>query len=254
MLGLMAAMAIITRPVAVILMLITLLWEVNSRDKLRERLLFFKAQARHIAMATGVFFAVVLVQMSYWKYTSGHWIFFSYQNDGFDFLHSKIWAGLFGYRKGWFVYTPVALAGMTGLYFMRYRLRALMLPVTAYFIIIIYVVFSWRNWWYGGGFSCRAMIDSLPVLALPLGALTERVLQKGKAAMAGLLLFFSGCIALNCFQSYQYAVNVLHCDRMSKAFYWKIFGKTKINNAKLDQYLMSEHDYNEEIKKRFNRK
>lgn len=255
MLALLVGLAVITRPIAGIVGLLVLLWGVNSLGAWRERVSFLLEQGSRWLVATGIFMLVALVQMSYWKYTSGHWIFFSYQNDGFDFLHSKLWDGLVGYRKGWFVYTPVALAGMAGLALMWWRDKRQAPVFTGFFIVIIYVVFSWRNWWYGGSFSCRALIDVLPVLAYPLGIFTAWVLaSRRKIALAGMLVFYSGCIALNCFQSYQYVENILHCDRMSKTFYWKIFGKTEINNAEVDPYLMSEHDYNEEIKRRFNRR
>lgn len=255
MLGALAGLAAITRPIAIIIFLITILWEVNSIDALKQRFALLAKQGKHIAIAIACFFAVALIQMSYWKYTSGHWVFFSYQNDGFTFLRPKIWAGLFSYQKGWFVYTPMALLGMAGLFFLWKKHKALAPAFILYFIVTIYVVFSWRNWWYGGGFSARGMVESLAVMALPLGAFTEWVLALKKRVVAGaMLIVFSCLITLNMFQSYQYALNILHCDRMSKAFYWKIFGKTTINNAELDPYLLSEHELNEEIKERFETK
>ncbi|WP_133162619.1 hypothetical protein [Flavipsychrobacter stenotrophus] len=255
MLGALAGLAVITRPIAIIIFLITLLWEVNSLESLKLRLSYLAKQSKHIAIAMICFLAVAMIQMSYWKYTSGHWIFFSYQNDGFNFLKPKIWAGLFSYQKGWFVYTPMALLGIAGLFFLWKKQKTLASAFILYFIIIIYVVFSWRNWWYGGGFSARGMVESLAVMALPLGALAERVLSLKKKVLTGaMLVVFSCLITLNMFQSYQYGLFILHADRMSKAFYWKIFGKTKIDNAQVDKYLMPEHNLNEEIKERFDRK
>lgn len=254
-LGLFAGMAAITRPIGIIIFLITLLWEVGSIAALKERLAFLATQWRRMAVAVLIFFAVALIQMSYWKYTSGHWVFFSYQNDGFNFLKPKVWAGLFSYQKGWFVYTPMAVAGLIGLFALWKKRPSLAPAFILYFIVTIYVVFSWKNWWYGGGFSARGMIESLAVLALPLGMLTEWALSLGKkAATTTVLLLFSCLVVLNMFQSYQYALFIIHSERMSQAFYWKVFGKTKINNAEVDQYLMSEHEYNQEIKERFNRK
>ena len=255
MLGALAGLAVITRPIAIIIFLVTLLWEVNSLALLKLRLTFLAQRGKQIGIAFICFLAVAMIQMSYWKYTSGHWVFFSYQEDGFNFLKPKIWAGLFSYQKGWFVYTPIALLGMAGLYFLWKKQKALAPVVVIYFIITIYVVFCWRNWWYGGGFSARGMVESLAVMALPLGALIEWVLSLKKKVVNGVMLCaFSFFIALNMFQSYQYALFILHSDRMSKAFYWKIFGKTRIDNIEVDKYLMSEHELNQEIKERFERK
>ncbi len=255
MLGMLAGLAVITRPIAIIAFLIPLLWEVNSVQLLRLRFAFLAKQGKNIAIAALFFLAVAMIQMSYWKYTAGHWVFFSYQHDGFTFLRPKIWDGLFSYRKGWFVYTPMALLGMAGLFFLWKKHKTLAPAFILYFMIIIYVVFSWRNWWYGGGFSARGMIDSLSVMALPLGMFIEWIISlKRKLATTAMLVVCTAFITLNMFQSYQYALWILHCERMTKTFYWKIFGKTKINNAEVDRYLMSEHDYNEEVKDRFDNK
>jgi hypothetical protein len=40
-----------------------------------------------------------------------------------------------------------------------------------FMVVIIYSIFSWSQWWYGGGFSCRPLVETYPVLALPLAAL-----------------------------------------------------------------------------------
>ena len=36
-----------------------------------------------------VCFAVLMIQCSYWKYASGSWVYYSYEGEGFDFLHPK---------------------------------------------------------------------------------------------------------------------------------------------------------------------
>lgn len=254
MLALCLGMAVVTRPIAVIIVLPVAFWECGTWQAVQQRFLFFGRNLVPIAYAALVFAAICLIQMSYWKFTSGHWVFFSYQNDGFIFSQPRIADGLWSYRKGWFLYTPIALAGMAGLLVMWWRNRAQAPVMLVYFVITIYVVFSWRNWWYGGGFSCRAMIDSLAVMALPLAVFVDWVLvKKSVAARAAFLVFIAACILLNCFQSYQYIKNILHCDRMSRAAYWKIFGRWDIDTAEINPYLMSEHDYNEEVRKRFAR-
>ena len=56
---------------------------------------------------------VVLVwvpQMIYWNEMTGHWLYFSYGSDErFFFGDPAIIKGLFSYRKGLFIYTPLLL-------------------------------------------------------------------------------------------------------------------------------------------------
>jgi len=109
------------------------------------------------------------------------------------------------------------------------KYKKLILPVFLFFIAMIYVVFSWHDWSYGGGFACRPLIDTLPVLAIPLASLISYISYKTHMFFRigfGLLLLF--CIALNLFQSYQYYLGLLNFGGTTKAYYWKVFGKTKV--------------------------
>ena len=109
---------------------------------------------------------------------------------------------------------------------------------------MIYVVFSWRTWWYGGGFSARAMIESLPVVALPLAYLFKNVYENGKPVVfkVAFSLLVLSLIALNLFQSYQYKGSIIHSSLMTKEYYWKVFGKTEINPDD-NKYLLQYEDY-----------
>jgi hypothetical protein len=182
--------------------------------------------------------------MAYWKYTSGHWLYYSYTGEHFDFLHPRIGVGLFSFRKGWFVYTPMALVGMLGFVALWRRDKRLVPALLLYFVLVIYTVFSWKNWWYGGGFGCRPLIDSLPMLALPLGALVAHVAGlKRVAPMAALYTLLSLFVVLNMFQTFQFSKHIIHHDRMSWGAYWHVFGKTQMTFDELEPYLMNEKEY-----------
>ena len=42
--------------------------------------------------------------------------------------------------------------------------------------------------------------------------------------------------------SYQFTKNIIHYDRMTAAYYWRVFGKTTVSEEDL-QYLMSDREY-----------
>jgi hypothetical protein len=238
-----AGLILILRPADAVIIFLPLLWGISNKASLLQKLRLFKRSNGAIFLATIIGFAIAMLQMSYWKYTTGHWVYFSYEGESFNFLHPHITEGLFSYRKGWFLYTPLALIAFTGFYFLWKQRREL---VPALFITIaaaMYIVFSWKNWWYGGGFASRAMVDFLPLLALPLAALMQHIASVKKIVLkAVVVMVFLLLITLHLFQTWQYTQGIIHYDRMNKAYYWHVFGKTSYTQEDL-QYLMSDKEY-----------
>jgi hypothetical protein len=176
---------------------------------------------------------ILSIQLIYWKWISGKWMVDSYPGEHFDFSHPHITDGLFSYKKGWYVYTPVAFFATMGIVTLWLRDRLLATAIAAFLVINIYITFSWQQWWYGGSFGARPMIPTLALLALPLAALVETVLAKWRRNRFVLTAFIiSGLffLSLNIFQSHQYDHNVLHWDRMSKETYWKTFGRSRLSH------------------------
>ncbi|MCO6493745.1 MAG: glycosyltransferase family 39 protein, partial [Phaeodactylibacter sp.] len=103
--GLVLGLAALTRPTEIIAALIPILWGVGSRAQARERLAFFGTHWPKLALAAATV-AVGSIQLIYWKYVSGDWIVYSYQDQGFSWLSPHIRNGLFSYRAGWLMYTP----------------------------------------------------------------------------------------------------------------------------------------------------
>ena len=249
-LGLLLGLITITRPINIIVVVIPMFWQITGFSSLRERLKFYTRYKMSVVIALVLFTCVILIQLSYWKYTTGHWLYFSYKDEGFNFSHPKIFKGLFSYRKGWFVYTPLAFQGLIiGSFIMGYAYKKMLPMFLLFFLLFIYAIFSWKNWWYGGGFGCRPLIESLAVLSFPFAALVEFVRARGRILLSlAFSVLLTGCIALNVFQSYQYSEGIIHCDRMSEAYYWQVFGKTKINPDDYEKYLLSEHEYWNEMR------
>lgn len=227
LLGFLLGLTMITRPTDILLAIIPLLWLVHSRSQMMD---VISKKWVQILLAVGVFLSVVALQMIYWKTTTGDWIYYSYQGEGFNFKHPNILNGLFSYRKGWFVYTPLALLGFAGMYYIirDKQTRFYSWPFFIYYILTIYLVFSWENWYYGGGFGSRVMVQSYPLLALPIGVLLGKIYTETVSCRkCYLTLVIVLGIGLNMFQSYQYHKAIIHWDSMNKAMYWQRFLKAK---------------------------
>jgi hypothetical protein len=248
LIGMYMGWILIARPVDAVIAILPVFWQVYDLRSLRDRFRLFGAHLGNLGVTFVIFFAICFVQMLYWKYATGDWIHYSYHNEGFKFSHPMIIRGLFGYQKGWFVYTPLAFVALAGFFFMRGEYRKLIPTAALSLALMIYFVFSWRIWWYGGGFGARALIDVLPVTGLLLGFLCRQIYCRMKSVVAKVLfsLLLAFFVALNIFQTYQYSVNTIHWVAMSKAYYWRVFGK--IHATPEDQkYLMSPREYGDEV-------
>lgn len=243
-LGLLLGMVVITRPVNIAVAIIPLFWEVYNQQSLQQRLLLFARQTKHIAISLCVFLSVLTQQLCYWKYTTGQWIYYSYTDEGFNFLHPHIIDGLFSYQKGWFLYTPLACLSLTGLFAMWKGNKKIVPSISVTLLLMIYLVFSWRNWWYGGSFGARPLIEALPIVALPLAWLCRAVYMATTHLLLRSAFTILVCclVALNMFQTYQYAGGVLHYERMTKTYYWRVFGKTEATKEDVE-YLMPMGEY-----------
>jgi hypothetical protein len=139
---------------------------------------------------------------------------------------------LFGGEKGWFIYTPITILFIVGLFLMRGR--SWRKSVLTFTLLNLWIVIAWHDWHYGGSYSTRAMVQSYPVLALPFAALVERAL-----ATRWKYIFLPLCVyllAVNLFQIKQYNNGVLHYDRMNFAYYRAIYLNPNVTDE--DRRLM----------------
>ena len=157
---------------------------------------------------------------------SGHWLLDSYAGEQFDFRHPHLVEGLFSYRKGWLLYTPLAAIMLLGLG-AAWRRRPAVVALTVLLLpVLLYSTFSWEAWWYGGGFSARPLVSLYPLLALPLAALLAEAQHWRGRRQALLLTAVTLCIGLNLWQTWQFATGALLPDRTTGEQYRRHFFET----------------------------
>ena len=219
--ALFAGLVVLVRPSNIIILILPVLyWNAKGFGK---QVFWLWEQRMKILLMIMVALLMVLPQLVYWKYSTGSWIYYSYGEEGFYFMHPHIIDGLFSYRKGWFVYTPIMLFFVAGFFFIRKKIPELFMPLLVFLLLNIYVIFSWWCWWYGGSFGARPMVDSYGLLALPFAALVERLIHQKKWQKILATVFFVFFMYLNLFQSRQYRITMIHWDSMTKQAYWKVF-------------------------------
>lgn len=177
----------------------------------------------------GVMFLIGLPQFIYWKAATGHWILDTYNNagEGFDFLDPHTWPFLFSFRKGWYTYTPLMVLATLGIYLLRRSWREAFWPIAVFFLLNLYVISSWTNWWYADSFGSRAMVGSYAVMALPLAAALQWAWAGPRSRRWGMSVLLLFCTLLNLFQYWQFKRGIIHSSRMTWAAYKAGFGKTE---------------------------
>jgi len=228
MLGLVAGLIILVRPTNGIVLILLPLWKVTSFSSLIRRLKLFLDKSLKIGLILLLVCALFVPQLIYWKYTTGEYFYYSYGNERFFFNDPAFIKGLFSYRKGWLLYTPIMSFALLGIIVLYFRKRDFFWPVTIYTFLNLYIVLSWWCWWYGGGFGHRAMIDSYAVLAVPLAAFMNFVFDKKLKYRISFLILLACFISLNIFQSWQYYEGAIHWDGMNKTTYWDSYFRTKV--------------------------
>lgn len=171
-----------------------------------------------------IFGALILVQFLNIRSQFGYWGFNAYSTEGFDFLFSpKIGEVLFGFRKGFFVYTPFMLLIFPALYFLYRRNSYFFYGLLVFTTLFVYIMASWWCWYYGGSLGMRPLIDIYGVLIVPVVLMFARV----NLLLKGILLVFTGfMIHFNMVLNYQLQHAILHYSEMNKERFATVFMQT----------------------------
>lgn len=219
LIGLALGILVLIRPTNVLVLVFPLTLLLTGYFKLQG------VMTRHLPIALLLAVLAIFPQLLYWKHMTGEWLFYSYGDERFFFADPEIWKGLFSYRKGWLVYSPLLFFAFAGFYFLFKQHKAIAWASCTTLFCAIWVVFSWWCWWYGGGFGARALIEYLPFMALPLAALVNWLRQKRLWLQMPVFLIMAYFCFTSLFMSMQYFNGMIHHDAMSKELFWKQYMK-----------------------------
>lgn len=224
-LGLTCGLIAVTRLPNMVFFIVPVFIGVHNKATFLERMHFFLKHWRAILLGLCCFMLAFVPQVLYWYKATGFYFINSYaeNKERFYWFEPKVWEVLFSYRKGWFLYTPLALLAWFGLYSL-YKQQKQLFPIISFYLVInLYVVASWWCWWYGGSLGMRPFVETYAVLTLPTAALLQHIAAfKFKKHLLNTLIIV--LIGLNQFQSHQFQYLMIHWDSMSKAAYWNVFG------------------------------
>jgi hypothetical protein len=236
-LSFIAGFITLIRPTEILVLLIPLLYQVTSVRELVAKLKELYALKWKLIIVVLLFLAPLIPQLLFWKAHTGQYLFFSYgSQEGFFFADPKIYSVLFGWHKGWFVYTPLVFFMAAGLIMMCFKWKRMALPIGVYLLLTIYVISSWWDWGFGGAYGMRALVQCYAFMAVPLAFFIKWTFSILKLkfriplviATSSIYLFFT---AINMFHLWQIKSYVFHWDSMTKEAYWFTFFKTEYSRA-----------------------
>ncbi len=223
--GLLIGLATLTRPTDALSALIPLLWGMESLsvNAISQRIRLMITHIRPLLLAVLCAAAMISIQLIYWKYASGHWIVYSYQDQHLYFRSPNFSDYTFSYRTGWLRYTPMMILAFVGLipFWIKGRNKV---AVTTFFLVNYYFICAWSIWWFGG----RAMVQSYPVLMFPLASLLSIAFDKKILAilLVPVVLF---CTYMNLWFTHQCHWGGLYdTETMTKAYYNRVAGRWSV--------------------------
>jgi hypothetical protein len=171
-----------------------------------------------------LFFIPFGIQSFLWHWQTGQWYVYSYGGEGFHFDKPHIYESLFSYRKGWFLWTPVAFLGITGLFWFLRDNSWRFYWAMGFFLIVAYVLSSWWQWYYGMSFGNRAFIDFLFLPAIGIGLWFYHL--RKPSFLIGFVAICACLLLVNQVQAYQHRKYILRWDMMTRSDYWRVFMRT----------------------------
>lgn len=235
----------LNRPTDFVTIILAVLWPLTIPGlSVKEEIKSFFGRKGHMVRFISVVILCALIQFGYWKYAGGSWFINSYGNpaEGLDFLSPHTIPFLFSFKSGWLLYTPIMVLVLIYLIVQAYKKEGIMVVVLAYTVLFIYLASSWTNWWYGGGFSQRAMGQAYVLLSIPLaGLINYAYFKKQKFSFIPAILI-PVFVVLSIWQTNQYHNGVLTGETVTSDYYFASFFDLQPDPEKRDLLAFSHYD------------
>jgi hypothetical protein len=226
-LGIVCGLISLVRPTNALVGVFFLFWNVSNIKEIKERVFLLVGRWKTLLIMLSIAITIWIPQLLYWKIQTGQFFYNSYGEEGFFFNSPRIIEGLFSFRKGWFIYTPIMLVASAGFFILRKFAKGAFIAIVIFMMINVYVIFSWWSWWYGGSFGARPMIESFVFMAFPLAAVVQWAFSRKSIIKISVFFVLSAFTILSVFQTFQYYYGAIHWDSMTREAYFKSFGKLK---------------------------
>lgn len=229
------------------LIIIVLPFFFSSFSSFLDRLKFiFKNQSWMFLIGILVFGLIIAIQYLNIYQQTGQWRFNEYifGAEGFEFLFNpKIGEVLFGFSKGFFIYTPFFILLIPGFIELYRWNKYLFVGIFIFFVIFVFInAYSWQFY----GLGMRNFIGIYAILIAPVALLFEKAKKYFKVI---LLLFLITMTDVNLTYTYQLQKGIIHGLDMNKEKFLNTFLQTGKRYEQM-VYLNEPHFEKQQFKKR----
>jgi hypothetical protein len=235
--GIVAGLIIAVRPSEIIAMAIPAFWGITSLETLKNKfnlLWKYKFQIVSAIVLAGLFF---LPQLMYYRTYAGEYFVNVYNDAGstLNLSNPRFGYVLFGFRKGWFIYSPLSFLAVLGLIFTWKHQRVYFWPVLIYLLVNVYLIASFTSL---VSYGWRAFVQSYAILTLPLGSLVFVLARLKKGYKAIIIVLLLPLFVLNMHQAWQVRMGIIDGSRMTKDYYFSVLGKNSITDADRNKLMI----------------
>ena len=180
------------RPTDSIYGLFFLLYNIDNFSSLFIRIKDFMFHWKQFLLFPILLCIIYIPQLIYWKYISGEWVIYSYQEERFSLwkhpMLPEIW---YHPLNGLFLYEPLLLLSIVGIFLSWNKTKFNSRAILLLFLLTSYISASWWYWTFGTSYGYRPFINFLPLLAIPIAYIIQLVsTTRFKQLMYVTLLFF----------------------------------------------------------------
>lgn len=171
---------------------------------------FFKNLIKNKIFHLSILFtsAIVLIQSLIWWKQSGAFFHDTYKADGFYWLHPQLLKMLFGFDGGFFIYTPLCLFWMFGLFVVFKQNKFSFFAFSFLLLLLFYFFSSYWAYTYFDGLGIRVLIDYYSLFAF-LGAKVFSHFAEDKLILNSLVTVSAILMIVNLIYCYQGNRNIL---------------------------------------------
>lgn len=194
MLGLVGSCIVLIRPTDVIFLPIILFL---SKDTKKNFSILIRPRNLVIWVITSVL--IFFPQLYYWHQLSGHWIYYSYGNEGFSNMsHPKILQVLFAPYNGLIPYSLIFIFLFLANIYAVYKKVPYAIYFLVYQILSIYIISSWWAPTFGDGYGQRNFVQTFAGYAfIAAYGFQQMLIHKNRILIIVVTLFIFMSIAVN---------------------------------------------------------
>ncbi len=214
-----------TNPIFIVLMLLFL--DIDSWQALKQRLKSI-FNFKFISITAISFIIMLIPQMFYWNYLTGNFLYYSYGNEGFNWLEPKFLEFFFSPNNGAFIYTPLYIIILIYAIIMSIKQEKNGLFIFCIFVIASYIFASWWSWSYGCSLGKRPFVELTPIFGICIASLVDKITQFKKPIISiiiSLILLFSTLF------SFSLNLHYAGCSFVSDTWDWNEY-KLIINRSR----------------------